>query len=98
SSAAVTDSSPAPRPALRDVHDHVRLLHLDGVGLGNVGAGAVAGLHARIDADLVRPHPGAGGVEPRATGGDVELPAVPRASQDLALPGVAVLAGRARGD
>src|SRR5689334_5635426 len=92
--AAVTESSRAVRPALLDVHDHGGLPHLDGVGLGDVRARLIA----RIDADLVGPHPGAGGIEPRAPGGAVELPAVPRAPQDPALARVAVLAGRDRGD
>src|SRR5688500_12764322 len=84
-----------------DFDDDVGLVDRDGVRLGDVGALCEAErleVGAGRDLDLVGADADGAGVEPGLAGLDVVLPAVPGAANDLAGPGVAVLAGRRRGD
>lgn len=85
-----------------DVDHHVVLLDGHWIRFRDVGAllklqrlrgtpGFVSG--DRFECDIVCPHAHPGGVEPGLPGADIELPAVPRATQDLAVAGQVVVAG-----
>src|SRR5262245_22670735 len=74
--------------------DDVVVLDLDRYGFGDIGAGDQA--RSRLDLDGVAAGADAGGIAPRLAGADVEFPAVPGATDDLARTGVAIVAGSVR--
>src|SRR5580704_16248121 len=85
--------APAPFHFASCVQHDVFVFDADGKGLGHVGAldQCRAGRHRNREL----PRPDARRIAPGFAGAHVELPAVPRAADDLALPRVAVLAGLA---
>src|SRR6185312_4206220 len=79
------------------IDDNVILLDVDRERLGDVGAGLASGqVRAGLDVDVVAPDAGLAGAQERLPGGEVVLPAVPRAGQQRRLGVELEVAGPAR--
>src|SRR6185312_7745549 len=79
-----------PAAAALGLDHHVVVLDADRHGLGDIRPGHQP--RARLHRDRIGTRTHAGGIAPGLTGADVELPAVPGATDDLARAGVAVVA------
>src|SRR6516162_9830635 len=81
---------PAATGGVSGLDHHVVVLDRDRHGLGDVGAGDE--LRSRLHRDRVPARAHARRITPRLAGAHVEFPAMPGAADDLARPGIAVMA------